>query len=126
MLAAAHSVAHWLASSPWAHLAELQAIVLAALHFFAPTRSRRSGRRTRNARPAAVGVITPASMRAGSASTRRHGHGGTLTFEQLSRTVTPTKHPRGFRQPSLSTVWIASVGGGACINPGSGPNGDAA
>lgn len=118
-----HPVAHWLVSSPWAHLAEMLLILLGALATGPRTRSRRSGLLTPNAKPGHGGTSTPATMRADSPSTLQRGRGGMLTFLQLSRTVTPTKRRRGFKRRSLNTVWITSVGGDACISPGSGAGG---
>lgn len=120
------AVAHWLASSPWAHLAEMLLILLGALATGPHTRSRRSGLLTPNAKPDPGGASTPAAMREVSRSTLRRGRGGTLTFEQLSRTVTPTKRRRGFKQRSRNTASSDTGGGVVSIGRGSGRFGDAA
>lgn len=119
-------VAHWLVSSPWAHLAEMLLILLGALATGPHTRSQRSGLLTPNAKPAHGGTTTPATMRADSPSTLRRGRGGMLTFEQLSRTVTPTKRRHGFKRRSLSMASSGTAGGAACSRVGSGGYGDAA
>ena len=119
-------VAHWLVSSPWAHLAEMLLILLGALATGPHTRSRRSGLLTPNAKQDPVGAITPAATREGWASTRQRGRGGMLTFEQLSRTATPTKRHGGFKLQSLSTVLSGTVGGAVSSKSGSGSYGEAA